>query len=170
MDFSFLKRFQGDDDDDEISNQQDDDDDDFEIGANPGNAFDDEFGGGDDFNVYDDDAEAMEGVEGREGVDGVAHGEQGHAEAPLVVEDAFGDLDEQIAAQRAGPDLDLMMETDVIMGKTPTDMYQYFDAALMRNWAGPEHWKLRRTPKGEDRRALLSMEDQIWRLFWEMGK
>jgi len=161
MDFSFLKRFQGDDDEDENSNQQDDDDDDFDIGANPGNAFDEDFGGGDDFNVYDDDAEAMEGVERREGVDGDAQGDHGHAEAPLVVEDAFGDLDEQIAAHHSGPDLDLMMETDVIMGKTPTDMYQYFDAALMRNWAGPEHWKLRRIPKGEDIQPVLSNEDSI---------
>ncbi|CAM0140766.1 hypothetical protein VKS41_008036 [Umbelopsis sp. WA50703] len=24
------------------------------------------------------------------------------------------------------------------------DMFSYFDAAFMRNWAGPEHWKLRR--------------------------
>lgn len=25
-----------------------------------------------------------------------------------------------------------------------TDMFSYFDSAFMRNWAGPEHWKLRR--------------------------
>ncbi|GJJ67747.1 condensin complex subunit 2 [Entomortierella parvispora] len=137
MGFSFLRRFQGDDDEAENSNQRDDDDDEYEIGINPGNAFDEDFGGG-DFNAYDDDGDAMEGVEGQEGIDRDAHGQQGHAEAPLVVEDAFGDLDEQIAAHRAGPDLDLMMETDVIMDKTSTDRYQYFDAALMRNWAGPE--------------------------------
>lgn len=151
MDFSFLKRFQGDGDDDDAEQEGQDDQD---IGMNPGNAFDDDDdigGGGGDY--YDaDDAEPMEGIERDGDLDGDAHGlHGGHAEAPVIVEDAFGDLDDQIAAQRAGPAVDdLVMETDVMMGKTHADMYEYFDAALMRNWAGPEHWKLRRIPKGKE--------------------
>lgn len=34
---------------------------------------------------------------------------------------------------------EMAMNTDL-----QPDMFSYFDAAFMRNWAGPEHWKLRR--------------------------
>ncbi|KAG0047734.1 hypothetical protein BGZ83_007252 [Gryganskiella cystojenkinii] len=147
MDFSFLKRFHGDGEDEDGGQ----DDDDMDGGMNQANAFDDDDdfsgGGGDDYGLYDEvDNGGMEGIEGHgAGEDDAEHRDQA---VPVVEVDAFADLDDEIAARRQGPDVDnILMETDVMMGKTPTNMYEYFDSALMRNWAGPEHWKLRKIPK-----------------------
>lgn len=40
-------------------------------------------------------------------------------------------------------------ERDLIMAMTDADgdsgmMYDYFDKTVLKNWAGPEHWKLRK--------------------------
>ncbi|KAG0195691.1 hypothetical protein BGX33_002802, partial [Mortierella sp. NVP41] len=64
------------------------------------------------------------------------------------VEDTFGDLDAQIEAHQSGPAIErLMANTTEDIGKVPTVIFACFDSALPRNWAGPEHWKLRRIPK-----------------------
>ncbi|KAG8905046.1 hypothetical protein FRB99_000782 [Tulasnella sp. 403] len=46
------------------------------------------------------------------------------------------------------------------------DMLDYFDAAVMKNWAGPEHWKLRRPikkadPSGEDAPAPRARKEKV---------
>ncbi|KAF9124632.1 hypothetical protein BGW39_008058 [Mortierella sp. 14UC] len=140
LDFSFVKRLHGDGDgegaahdtdNDDIFDGGDDDDDD---------GFDNDFGSpADVFDDLDQD-QAM--------VFDHNHAELGDG---MVVEDAFGDLDAQIAARKAQPGIVgklLTEDTDEIGGgKDPIDMYQYLDSAFLRNWAGPEHWKLRRPRK-----------------------
>ncbi|KAG0208641.1 hypothetical protein BGX28_000449 [Mortierella sp. GBA30] len=138
MDFSFLKRFQGDGDDEDEGQDSD-------TPHNHINDFDDD-GDDNDFGMPDfyDDTEqdnVLVPDQDDEGLEVVEH---------HVVEDAFGDLDQQIAIQRAAPppaDNNMIVETDDLLGKGQVDMYSYFDSALLRNWAGPEHWKLRRIQK-----------------------
>ncbi|ORZ28099.1 condensin complex subunit 2/barren, partial [Lobosporangium transversale] len=135
MDFSFLKRFHDeneDEDDWHAENNQDRDtfaldnfDDDVDFG-NP--------------EVYDPDNTRDH--------DMVLEEPKEEPQDDNRIMDAFGDLDDQIAAQRAGPAFDNnILDTDDLMVKGHPDMYSYFDAALLRNWAGPEHWKLRRISK-----------------------
>ncbi|KAK9722168.1 hypothetical protein K7432_002881 [Basidiobolus ranarum] len=41
-----------------------------------------------------------------------------------------------------------MFNVDFVpMANGGDDVYSYFDSAFMKNWAGPEHWKLQRAPK-----------------------
>lgn len=54
--------------------------------------------------------------------------------------------------RRAPNERDLVMAMNVNEGLDGDDMLDYFDASFMKNWAGPEHWKLRRTIK---KRELL---------------
>ncbi|KAF9942710.1 hypothetical protein BGZ67_000116 [Mortierella alpina] len=148
MDFSFLKRFQGDGD-------EDGEDQDSDVPHDAVSGFDDDdddFGERDFFDDADNDIVLMPGEEGAQ--EGELH----------VVEDAFGDLDEQIALQRAAPppvDSNLMVENDDLLGKGQVDMYSYFDSALLRNWAGPEHWKLRRVPKEKPGSATAAAEGVV---------
>ncbi|KAG0275168.1 hypothetical protein BGZ95_009121 [Linnemannia exigua] len=140
LDFSFVKRLHGDvdgeaghatDNDDIFGGGGDDDDDD---------GFDNDFGSPPD--VYDDldQDQAMEFNQSNAGL-----GDD------MQVEDAFGDLDAQIAARQSGPAVEKLIadNTEEINGKDPADMYEYLDSAFLRNWAGPEHWKLRRPRKAD---------------------
>lgn len=45
-------------------------------------------------------------------------------------------------------------ERDLVMAMTDADggMLDYFDQAFLKNWAGPEHWKLRKVVR---KRTLL---------------
>ena len=45
--------------------------------------------------------------------------------------------------RRAPNERDLVMA----MNDNDEDMLDYFDSSFMKNWAGPEHWKLRRAVK-----------------------
>jgi condensin complex subunit 2 len=40
-------------------------------------------------------------------------------------------------------------EKDYVMAmvSNENELFSYFDSAFLRNWAGPEHWKLKRTNK-----------------------
>ncbi|KAF9920653.1 hypothetical protein FBU30_009482 [Linnemannia zychae] len=135
LDFSFLKRFHGDGEGE---------------GARGAADHDDVFGGrDDDDDGYDDDfgiaADTYEDLDQDQAIDySQNHSEMGDG----VKEDAFGDLDAQIEARQMGPAMEKIMgeNTDEI-GKDPVDMYEYLDSAFLRNWAGPEHWKLRRPRK-----------------------
>lgn len=42
------------------------------------------------------------------------------------------------------PTVKPLNEKDYIMAGEENDMFSYFDSAFMRNWAGPEHWKMKR--------------------------
>lgn len=46
-------------------------------------------------------------------------------------------------------------ERDLVMAMTEDgeEMLDYFDTAVMKNWAGPQHWKLRRVAKKADAAA-----------------
>ncbi|KAG0328745.1 hypothetical protein BGZ99_004605 [Dissophora globulifera] len=137
-DFSFLKRFHDSDGDAHDDNDDDDDDgfgiesqNDFDAGSLQDD-FDNDFGQVDHYDVDEDQPMRKPKQEEQE----------------QRIEDAFGDLDEQIALQRVGPGVDnFLVDNDDALVKGHTDMYSYFDSALLRNWAGPEHWKLRRAPK-----------------------
>lgn len=146
MNLSFLKRFHDQDDDDDENDLGDDNG--MEVELNPPNdldGFDDDhdFGQGD----HHEDQEAQN--------DGTALEKPNDGQELEQVEDAFGDLDEQIAIQRAGlgAENNFPVDSDDILVKGHPDMYSYFDSALLRNWAGPDHWKLRRIAKG--RRNVL---------------
>ncbi|KAF9583624.1 hypothetical protein BGW38_009010 [Lunasporangiospora selenospora] len=175
MDFSFLKRFQddGDERDDAADDNDGDEDsmdyqggDDMMDGPDGGNAdFDADYSGGfgDEANIYghDDDEDDGHAHGLGEATDKGATAATGADKDPNHVEDAFGDLDEKIAAQRsgAGPSAITtadLVETDDLMGKSNIDMYSYFDSALLRNWAGPEHWKLRRVPREKPNATALA--------------
>ncbi|KAK3833030.1 MAG: barren protein [Linnemannia elongata] len=135
LDFSFLKRLHGDGDGDTTGHGPD---------------RDDIFGGDDDDDGYDDDFGSPPDVYDDLDQDQVMDFGQNNAEAggDAQVEDAFGDLDAQIAARQSGPTVErLMADSTEEIGKDPTDMYAYLDSAFLRNWAGPEHWKLRRPRK-----------------------
>ncbi|KAI1314612.1 hypothetical protein EDD11_001955 [Mortierella claussenii] len=136
MDFSFLKRLHDENDDDDKEHDDDDDEDPIP----------------DNFDAYDDDHNDFGQIDALDDTDGQGHdmvAPKQEEQDGNQLEDAFGDLDDQIAAQRAGPALDnaVLVDTDDLMVKGHPDMYSYFDSALLRNWAGPEHWKLRRIPK-----------------------
>ncbi|KAF8936697.1 hypothetical protein BGZ58_003847 [Dissophora ornata] len=141
MDLSFLKRFHDDEEDDEDTH--DGDDSGFDSGPVPA----------DDFDDYDVDNGLGQADLYDESDEHVARDpaiqEPKEEEQEQLVEDAFGGLDEQIAMQRVGPGVDnnFMVDSEDILVKGHPDMYSYFDSALLRNWAGPEHWKLRRVPK-----------------------
>ncbi|KAF9318208.1 hypothetical protein BG003_011685 [Podila horticola] len=156
MDFAFLKRFHGDEDDEDGSEENDERGahEDSVMRADSGMPITDD--GFDDFENDDDQGGFFTGQDDGDD-DAMA------VDAPVkeeIIEDAFGDLDEQIAAQRAGPQLDSnnLLENDDLLGKGSTDIYSYFDAALMRNWAGPEHWKLRRIPKDKNSAAATTVD------------
>ncbi|KAG2172731.1 hypothetical protein INT43_000078 [Umbelopsis isabellina] len=79
-------------------------------------------------------------------------------EANDDIDDLFNDIDNDDDVHQEDTQLEGFLEpadagTDAAtvknyeMAMNPdlqADMFSYFDAAFMRNWAGPEHWKLRR--------------------------
>lgn len=73
--------------------------------------------------------------------------------APFGVEDgddATGHIGivggvEPFDPRRAPNERDLVMAMNV--DDNQEEMLDYFDATFMKNWAGPEHWKLRRAIK-----------------------
>ncbi|ORX96251.1 barren [Basidiobolus meristosporus CBS 931.73] len=53
--------------------------------------------------------------------------------------------DDVRVSEQAGPG---QFNIDFVpMANGGDDVYSYFDSAFMKNWAGPEHWKLQRAPK-----------------------
>ncbi|KAF9963424.1 hypothetical protein BGZ65_003489 [Modicella reniformis] len=136
---SFLKRFHDHEDDENDPNDISDNGMDVEL--NPPNGFD----------GFDDDHDLRQADHYEDHDDHEAPGNSAALEKPEEerIEDAFGDLDDQIANQRAGHGVDnnFVVDSEDILIKGHSDIYSYFDSALMRNWAGPEHWKLRRIPK-----------------------
>ncbi|KAF9902359.1 hypothetical protein EC991_004991 [Linnemannia zychae] len=145
LDFSFVKRLHGDGDGEGAGHNSDNDDIFGGGGDDDDDGFDNDFGSpADVFDDLDQD-QAMDF-------------DQNHAELGdgMEVEDAFGDLDAQIAARKAPPGMAMKIladDTDEISGgKDPVDMYQYLDSAFLRNWAGPEHWKLRRPHKATEKK------------------
>ncbi|KAI9262316.1 condensin complex subunit 2/barren [Phascolomyces articulosus] len=97
-----------------------------------------DYDGMDDFFDYGEDAPLMDGIndvpfgEGNEeGVDGTG------AEAGQE-EDEQGRLNEN---QNPLDTLDFM---SAMTGGDGSNMFSYFDSTFGKNWAGPEHWKLRR--------------------------
>jgi condensin complex subunit 2 len=57
--------------------------------------------------------------------------------------------------RRAPNERDLVMA----MNDNDEDMLDYFDSNFMKNWAGPEHWKLRRAVKKRRFRLILIHSD-----------
>lgn len=155
MDLSFLKRFQDQDDDENDENDANDDSDNgMEVDSNPlmdADGFNDDFGQDDPFGDQDDQD------------DGAGQGDLNDGQDQEKVEDAFEDLDEQIAIQRAGlgAESNFAVDSEEILIKGHPDMYSYFDSALLRNWAGPDHWKLRRIAKGRRMVQRCSSKDSM---------
>lgn len=78
-----------------------------------------------------------------------------HHGGPVVIDGTTGDVQgygpfdpsagpssELVMAMAFNPDTGLPM--DGADGENGSDLFDYFDRRLMRNWAGPEHWKLSR--------------------------
>ncbi|KAF9349538.1 hypothetical protein BGX34_001753, partial [Mortierella sp. NVP85] len=149
MDLSFLKRFHDENDDEEdVDNVNDGSDTEMEVDSHPlmdTDGFNDDFGQDDPFGDQDDQDDGV-GQDLQDGQD------------PEKVEDAFEDLDEQIAIQRAGlgAENNFAVDSEEILIKGHPDMYSYFDSALLRNWAGPDHWKLRRIAKDKTAAAAAA--------------
>ncbi|KAI9498442.1 condensin complex subunit 2/barren [Zychaea mexicana] len=93
----------------------------------------DDYDGMDDYD-FGDDGPMLDGI------DDVPFGD-GHGDADG---DAAGGQDEgSIGGDNENP----LQETDfmsAMTGGNGSDMFSYFDTAFNKNWAGPEHWKLRR--------------------------
>lgn len=77
-----------------------------------------------------------------------------HHGGPVVLDGTTGDVQdygpfdpsadpssELVMAMAFNPDTGL---PDGVDGENGSDLFDYFDRRLMRNWAGPEHWKLSR--------------------------
>ncbi|CCH44565.1 Condensin complex subunit 2 [Wickerhamomyces ciferrii] len=64
---------------------------------------------------------------------------------------SFGDLDQEAAAvlfqdENQDPDDE---DTKIVANVVDQDLMAYFDHTLRRNWAGPEHWKVKQLKKGK---------------------
>lgn len=97
--------------------------------------------GGDGFDVGGDDGPAEDFFTGDQAVEEVyvaaEHaGDGGSGPAPLGPVENFD-------PRRPPGERDLT----VTLTEGGEDMLDYFDATIMKNWAGPQHWKLRRIAK-----------------------
>lgn len=117
---------------------------DFGDDDDAGGAFNDFGGGGDVEDFFTGDQAAGDGLpQGGPagfmpfGADGDDSAEAGHAGVPGGVE--------PFDPRRAPNERDLVMAMNV--NEDQEEMLDYFDATFMKNWAGPEHWKLRRAVK-----------------------
>lgn len=80
--------------------------------------------------------------------------------APILQEEdadkETGDMDDQLPLHEE----DYL--TALANGKGD-DLFSYFDSAFTKNWAGPEHWKLRRpVSKGMIQCCLLASNNLVW--------
>ena len=124
----------------------------------PGFGFDDDGAGGhDDFGGGGDVEDFFTGDQAPAD-DVPAGGPVGFA--PFGVEDTtqaghvgiFGGV-EPFDPRRAPNQRDLVMAMNV--DDNQDEMLDYFDATFMKNWAGPEHWKLRRAIKKRESALCL---------------
>jgi condensin complex subunit 2 len=125
------------------------DDDDESVGS-PAPAFgngdeEDFFGGGNDLNDHDQgggDYEGFFGDNAQEDGDG-----DGHAENTSGLQNS-GNANSRVVYGPAVPfdPSKSTGSTGLVMAKDDGDsmMLDYFDQGFLKNWAGPEHWKLRR--------------------------
>ncbi|KAF0520509.1 condensin complex component Cnd2 [Gigaspora margarita] len=122
VDIGFLTRRGSDDDDNEDREDQEDQviTDDIIGDDNYPDFFDDNFLSGEEGGGGDDDDD---------GISGIFEGFDGGPREPR----------ERI------PEKDYIMA----MANNTNDTFQYFDSAFLRNWAGPEHWKLKPTVRGD---------------------
>ncbi|KAG6910237.1 hypothetical protein DXG01_012372 [Tephrocybe rancida] len=133
-------------------NSHHDDDDDDDVGVGSGDYMDVDGGGApeEDFFVGDD---AVQGDYGADMMSGDDYGGDNNSNGSVG---PAGD-----GEGRAGPFVPFdprraPNERDLVMAMTDADgdgMMDYFDQNFMKNWAGPEHWKLRkvtRRPEGAD--------------------
>lgn len=97
--------------------------------------------------------------DGYGGYDGTGGDDYGRAESGSV--DAEGEQGHQI---RSGPFVpfdpcQMPTERDLIVAMADvdgqSDVLGYFDQNLMKNWAGPEHWKLRRVIRKREDMAIM---------------
>ncbi|KAG0238912.1 hypothetical protein BGW42_000073 [Actinomortierella wolfii] len=154
MDLSFLKRFHDDGDDYMDENRNTGDADNTRAERND---FDDD--GDDDVADYGDVGYSFpDDEDDHAGNDDQMMDPSAANDGEKEVVDAFGDLDAQIAARHAAPAplataATAAADDENLLGGAggvdadQLDLYAHFDSALLRNWAGPEHWKLRRIPK-----------------------
>lgn len=64
---------------------------------------------------------------------------------------------------RTGGDL-MTQLTSSLVASGGNDMYSYFDAALMRNWAGPLHWKVQRPVANARRKRVVNELSECYSL------
>lgn len=100
-----------------------------------------DIGGGDD---YEGGGEDFFGGGGGDGEYDDDDGNEGARSAPMGMAVALGGV-EAYDPSRAPNERDIVMAMQE--GEGAGSMFDYFDKGFMKNWAGPEHWKLRRTMK-----------------------
>ncbi|KAL0095617.1 barren [Phycomyces blakesleeanus] len=107
-----------------------------DVNANPAN--DDDMG---DMLDIDYDYDIME--DGGEGLD-MDPFEMGNDEQPAQDESIEKDNDKQ--TDKDGAPIDFLNQNFGMgmLDSEDKDLFSYFDTSLAKNWAGPEHWKLRR--------------------------
>jgi condensin complex subunit 2 len=62
-----------------------------------------------------------------------------------------------------------LSERDYVMAMSnnENELFSYFDSAFLRNWAGPEHWKLKRVKKSKSQH--IPFFDQILLFLFNFG-
>ncbi|GAC99668.1 condensin complex subunit 2 [Pseudozyma hubeiensis SY62] len=114
-------------------------------GAGEGDFFETDMGGPMDDN--DDDGDdffnALEAAPAfHHGGPSVIDGTTGNVNGYGPFDPSAGPSSELVMAMAFNPSTG--MPTDGADGENGSDLFDYFDRRLMRNWAGPEHWKLSR--------------------------
>ncbi len=107
------------------------------FGADMGGAMDDNEDDGNDFFDALDSAPAF-----HHGGPVVLDGTTGDVQGYGPFDPSAGPSSELVMAMAFNPDTGRPL--DGADGENGSDLFDYFDRRLMRNWAGPEHWKLSR--------------------------
>lgn len=70
---------------------------------------------------------------------------------------------ENVIESRKNQQIENENEFVTAMANHQNDMFSYFDSAFLRNWAGPEHWKLKRVAKGKLEISLIEILNEFAR-------
>ncbi|KAJ1023170.1 hypothetical protein NDA16_003323 [Ustilago loliicola] len=122
---------------DDVNPLMDDAGADVDFGADMGGAMDNDDDDGNDFFDALDSAPAF-----HHGGPVVLDGTTGNVQGYGPFDPSAGPSSELVMAMAFNPETGGPM--DAADGENGSDLFDYFDRRLMRNWAGPEHWKLSR--------------------------
>ena len=88
----------------------------------------------------------------------------GEEEVERVEVDFFADDDVGGAPSGSGPienyDPRRVGERDLVVSMSGEQNLDYFDSSMMKNWAGPEHWKMRKVASRRDEGAVAKPREK----------